>query len=443
MLLADDARRLRRMLSGGEGDTGVPAEAIDEYVAVLSAPGALTAALNWYRAMSSTARVDPVGGADDLRLERRRRRDRPDRRRGVRQLRDRRLPVRRAARRSRTGSPSRRPSSWRRRSWTGSRPSEAVSRPAAAEQGDRLVGSIPRHEQVVVEVAGEDVAADPGVGEHRADGRRQADRRQVGVHLQRDPRRDVVVGQAGPVGVLAGSGRGSAPRPRPPSRRDADPPGRCRPAPGRTRGAPAPARVDARPGACPGRAPPSSSAPVTSASRPASSSRSTGRRVTPAATWWKPALTCSTGHAGQPRPAEPVGGQLHAGGGELGTGRRRTGLPVDDLVPPVGVGVDGVDPAAQRQRARAASRTAPRPRPAAGRPTRWRGRPPAARPARRRVRRTRRRSPAARRGRPASRRRTAPPARRGRRCPGGPAARVRRASAGAAAGPARPGRGAA
>ena len=61
MLLADDARRLRRMLSGGEGDTGVPAEAIDEYVAVLSAPGALTAALNWYRAMSSDDRVDPVG----------------------------------------------------------------------------------------------------------------------------------------------------------------------------------------------------------------------------------------------------------------------------------------------------------------------------------------------------------------------------------------------
>jgi pimeloyl-ACP methyl ester carboxylesterase len=61
VLLADDARRLRRMLSGGEHDTGVPAEAIDEYVAVLSAPGALTAALNWYRAMSSDTRVDQVG----------------------------------------------------------------------------------------------------------------------------------------------------------------------------------------------------------------------------------------------------------------------------------------------------------------------------------------------------------------------------------------------
>ncbi|SFL67424.1 alpha/beta fold hydrolase [Geodermatophilus ruber] len=55
VLLADDARRLRRMF----GDA-VPAEAVDEYVAVLSAPGALTAALNWYRAMSSSTSVDPV-----------------------------------------------------------------------------------------------------------------------------------------------------------------------------------------------------------------------------------------------------------------------------------------------------------------------------------------------------------------------------------------------
>ncbi len=59
VLLDDDARRLRRMLRG-DGDTGIPDEAIDEYVSVLSAPGALTAALNWYRAMSSDIRVDPV-----------------------------------------------------------------------------------------------------------------------------------------------------------------------------------------------------------------------------------------------------------------------------------------------------------------------------------------------------------------------------------------------
>src|SRR3712207_3178845 len=61
VLLGDDARRLRRMLTGGEHATGIPAESVDEYVSVLSAPGALTAALNWYRAMSSDVRVDPVG----------------------------------------------------------------------------------------------------------------------------------------------------------------------------------------------------------------------------------------------------------------------------------------------------------------------------------------------------------------------------------------------
>jgi pimeloyl-ACP methyl ester carboxylesterase len=59
VLLEDDMRRLRRML-GPEEQTGVPAEAVEEYVAVLSAPGALTAALNWYRAMSSATPVDAV-----------------------------------------------------------------------------------------------------------------------------------------------------------------------------------------------------------------------------------------------------------------------------------------------------------------------------------------------------------------------------------------------
>ncbi len=55
VLLADGARRLRRMYGGA-----VPADAVEEYVAVLSAPGALTAALNWYRAMSSAVPVDDV-----------------------------------------------------------------------------------------------------------------------------------------------------------------------------------------------------------------------------------------------------------------------------------------------------------------------------------------------------------------------------------------------
>ena len=56
MLLADGARRLRRMLDA----PGVPDEAVDVYVEQLSAPGALTAALNWYRAMSSSTPVDRV-----------------------------------------------------------------------------------------------------------------------------------------------------------------------------------------------------------------------------------------------------------------------------------------------------------------------------------------------------------------------------------------------
>ena len=56
VLMADGARRLRRLLEA----PGIPDEAVEEYVAHLSAPGALTAALNWYRAMDSGTRVDPV-----------------------------------------------------------------------------------------------------------------------------------------------------------------------------------------------------------------------------------------------------------------------------------------------------------------------------------------------------------------------------------------------
>jgi pimeloyl-ACP methyl ester carboxylesterase len=59
VLLEDDARRLRRMLTA-DGHSGIPADAVEQYVTVLSAPGALTAALNWYRAMGSNAAVDPV-----------------------------------------------------------------------------------------------------------------------------------------------------------------------------------------------------------------------------------------------------------------------------------------------------------------------------------------------------------------------------------------------
>jgi pimeloyl-ACP methyl ester carboxylesterase len=48
-LLADDAAALRGVYRGLDQD------AVDEYVAVLSEPGALVAAIDWYRAMSATA----------------------------------------------------------------------------------------------------------------------------------------------------------------------------------------------------------------------------------------------------------------------------------------------------------------------------------------------------------------------------------------------------
>lgn len=47
VLLADGARRLRRLL------TGVPPDRIDIYLPAMREPAALTAALNWYRAMSA------------------------------------------------------------------------------------------------------------------------------------------------------------------------------------------------------------------------------------------------------------------------------------------------------------------------------------------------------------------------------------------------------
>lgn len=73
VLLADDAARLRAMYQGA-----LPTEDEDAYVAMLSAPGALTATLNWYRAMAGDLRHTPavsvpttfVWGADDLAIGR-------------------------------------------------------------------------------------------------------------------------------------------------------------------------------------------------------------------------------------------------------------------------------------------------------------------------------------------------------------------------------------
>ncbi len=54
-LLDDGARRLRRIFEGK-----VPTAHVDDYVARLSEPGALTAALNWYRAMRLGGAAGPV-----------------------------------------------------------------------------------------------------------------------------------------------------------------------------------------------------------------------------------------------------------------------------------------------------------------------------------------------------------------------------------------------
>ena len=56
MLLAGDGAALRRSLLRG----GLPPEAVDRYVARMREPGALTAALNWYRALPMSLR-DRVG----------------------------------------------------------------------------------------------------------------------------------------------------------------------------------------------------------------------------------------------------------------------------------------------------------------------------------------------------------------------------------------------
>ncbi|MGY1845967.1 alpha/beta fold hydrolase [Blastococcus sp. SYSU DS1021] len=56
LLLAGDGAALRRMLRHG----GLPEDAVDRYAQRVREPGALTAALNWYRALPWSGR-DPVG----------------------------------------------------------------------------------------------------------------------------------------------------------------------------------------------------------------------------------------------------------------------------------------------------------------------------------------------------------------------------------------------
>ena len=54
-LLGDGARKLRALYAGK-----VPVDAVEDYVARLSAPGALTATLNWYRALDNALLGSPV-----------------------------------------------------------------------------------------------------------------------------------------------------------------------------------------------------------------------------------------------------------------------------------------------------------------------------------------------------------------------------------------------
>jgi pimeloyl-ACP methyl ester carboxylesterase len=56
LLLAGDGAALRRMLRSG----GLPDDAVDRYVTRMREPGALSAALGWYRALPWSSR-DPVG----------------------------------------------------------------------------------------------------------------------------------------------------------------------------------------------------------------------------------------------------------------------------------------------------------------------------------------------------------------------------------------------
>ena len=56
LLLAGNGAAMRRMLEHG----GLPGDAVDRYVRRMQEPGALTAAINWYRALPWSGR-DPVG----------------------------------------------------------------------------------------------------------------------------------------------------------------------------------------------------------------------------------------------------------------------------------------------------------------------------------------------------------------------------------------------
>ena len=104
LLLAQGGKALRGMLRGG----GLSREAAAHYVARMQEPGALSAALGWYRAMPVRG-ARPGGhrpGAHAARVEHRRRLPRPGRHRGDGAVRRRPVPAGDPGRRHATGSRS-------------------------------------------------------------------------------------------------------------------------------------------------------------------------------------------------------------------------------------------------------------------------------------------------------------------------------------------------
>lgn len=76
-----------------------------------------------------------------------------------------------------------------------------VSPRQALQEGDRFSGALVRHEQMVMMEAGDDIAAQAGIGEFPRYRSRQAYSLKRRMHAQRDPARNVPVRQAGSVGV--------------------------------------------------------------------------------------------------------------------------------------------------------------------------------------------------------------------------------------------------
>jgi hypothetical protein len=91
---------------------------------------------------------------------------------------------------------------WR-TSWFRIGPAGAAAGGEGVQEAESLTGAVGGHEQMVVVVAGDDVAADPGAGQRGGDGCCEADIVELGAYLEGDPSGDVVIGQPGAFGVGA------------------------------------------------------------------------------------------------------------------------------------------------------------------------------------------------------------------------------------------------